>query len=136
MICLAKSGMGQKHLVSELDLQLGAMLSHVLRHEGRTDGQGALGTLGGGEGCWHTVHGAELVVLRVVAKTVDELATGLLEPSVVLEVPPVTGELPGVVLEAGSVLITGVVLATDVVLEAGVVLLPGVVEEPKQVLQT
>ena len=130
MICLAKSGSGQKHLVSELDLHWGAMLSQVLRHEGRTDGQGALGTLGGGDDCWHTVHGALVVVLRVEARTVDEPTAELLEAGVVLEVPPVTGELLGVVLVAS------VVLLPRVVLEAGVVLLSVVVEEPEQVLQT
>ena len=38
-----KAEFGQKHETSLLDLQLGAKDSHVFRHDGRTDGQGALG---------------------------------------------------------------------------------------------
>ena len=38
-----KAALGQKHEASLLDLQLGANDSHVFKHEGSTDGQGAFG---------------------------------------------------------------------------------------------
>lgn len=38
-----KAALGQKAEMSLLDLQLGTMDSHVFKHEGRTDGQGAFG---------------------------------------------------------------------------------------------
>ena len=38
-----KAAFGQKADVSLLDLQLGTMDSHVFKHDGRTDGQGAFG---------------------------------------------------------------------------------------------
>lgn len=48
-----KSGDGQKHLTSELSAQEPAFCIHVLKHRGRTDGQGASGIgvpVPGGEG--------------------------------------------------------------------------------------
>lgn len=44
-----KAAEGQKHEVSELDLQLGMSESQVFRHEGRTGGHGEVGWLGGGD---------------------------------------------------------------------------------------
>lgn len=54
----AKSGLGQKHLVSELDEQPDG--SQVLRHRGRISGQGTSGTLavGGTSGAEDDAGGA------------------------------------------------------------------------------
>lgn len=46
MTAEVKSGEGQKQLMSEFDLHWGIIRSQVLRQDGRTEGQGALG---GGE---------------------------------------------------------------------------------------
>ena len=43
MTAEVKSGEGQKQLLSEFDLHWGAIGSQVLRQDGRTEGQGALG---------------------------------------------------------------------------------------------
>ena len=57
-----KAAFGQKADVSLLDLQLGTMDSHVFKHDGRTDGQGAFG---GGDcvgGAWEKLESGRTVV--------------------------------------------------------------------------
>ena len=82
----------------------------MLRQDGRTDGQGASGTFGGGGGAEQLEHVRPAEV--VLVPTVDWLLAGrtveLVAPGVVLPVPPVTGEEPGAEL---VVLVPGVLVA-------------------------
>ena len=99
-----KSGLGQKHLVSLFDEHLGMMLSQVLRQLGRTEGQGAEDSGGGGPEETvvddEVVDGEVLGVVESVVAGVVVVVDGVSLPGVVVVVVHVVGgvSLPGVVV--------------------------------------
>ena len=87
MTAEVKLGEGQKQLMSEFDLHWGIVGSQVLRQEGRTKGQGALG---GGE-----LAGGELAGGADDAKSTESVPGGGGVKVVVVDVPRADDELGG-----------------------------------------